>query len=181
MKIGIDISQTAYENTGVANFLKNLIENLLKIDQENEYIFLYSSFRKRPVLKNLPFLKNTDYKNFKIQYLPFPPRILDMLWNKLHILPIELFLGKIDIYISSDWTQPPVRSARSATILYDLSVYKFPEESGKLITETHKRRLKWVNKECDLIFCISESTKKDAEQILGLPENKLYVIYPGIC
>jgi len=46
MKIGIDISQIAYEGTGVANFLSNLVSNLLKFDKKNEYILFYSSLRR---------------------------------------------------------------------------------------------------------------------------------------
>ncbi len=51
---------------------------------------------------------------------------------------------------------------------------------AKKIVDVQKRKLRWVRKESDLIFCISESTKKDAMGILGIEENKLKVIYPGI-
>jgi len=47
MKIGIDISQTAYPATGVANYLKNLVKKLLEIDQKNEYVLFFSSLRKK--------------------------------------------------------------------------------------------------------------------------------------
>ncbi len=33
MRIGIDVSQLAYEKTGVANYLKSLVEELLRIDK----------------------------------------------------------------------------------------------------------------------------------------------------
>ena len=181
MKIGIDISQLAYQNTGVANLTKNLIENLLKVDTKNQYIFFFSALRRKLNFDYVPFLngQNSPYKNFTIKYAKLPPTALDLLWNKFHLLPIEAFLGNIDIFISSDWTQPPVRKAKSATILYDLIIYKYPEEMDKKIVETHKRRLAWVKEECDIVFCISESTKRDAMKILKIPENKLKVVYPG--
>ena len=47
MKIGIDISQLAYERTGVANYLSKLIEYLLKEDKENEYVLFFSSLRRK--------------------------------------------------------------------------------------------------------------------------------------
>jgi hypothetical protein len=47
MKIGIDVSQLAYERTGVANYLNNLVAQLLDVDKENEYILFFSSMRKR--------------------------------------------------------------------------------------------------------------------------------------
>ena len=59
-------------------------------------------------------------------------------------------------------------------------MYKYPEETAKKIIEVQKRKLAWVKKESDIVFCISESTKKDAMEILGIEEKKLHVIYPGI-
>lgn len=184
MRIGIDVSQMAYENTGVANYLYQLVDHLLSIDQENEFILFYSSFR-RPIQKS-KFLprrqagKNQNYKSkFKIKSLKLPPKFLDILWNRLHIVPIEWFIGDVDIFISSDWTQPPARNAKQVTVLYDLIVYKYPEETAAKIVKTQKRRLRWVKKECDAILCISEATKKDAQEILGISESKLKVVYPG--
>lgn len=177
MRIGIDISQLAFSGTGVANYLLKLIENLTKIDNTNEYVLFFSSFRND---LNYPSLNNLETTRVKIKKFKFPPLLLDLLWNRLHILPIELFIGEVDIFITSDWTEPPVKKAKKATILYDLVVYKYPHETDKKIIDTQKRKLKWVKKETDIIFCISESTKKDAIEILGVKENNLFVIYPGI-
>ncbi|MCL5113973.1 MAG: glycosyltransferase [Patescibacteria group bacterium] len=177
MKIGIDVSQLAYENTGVANFLSSLVESLIRQGSKNQYILFYSSLRR-----NLPF-KISNFKskpNVQIKKVKIPPSLLNILWNKLHIIPIENFIGPVDVFISSDWTEPPVKKAKKATIVYDLTVYKYSEETDKKIVQTQRRKLEWVKKESDIIFCISESTKKDAMEILKIPENKLRVIYPGI-
>jgi hypothetical protein len=173
MKIGIDISQLAYENTGVSNYLSNLVKNLTLIDIDNEYILFYSSLRK-----NLPddlFLgKNVTIKKFKL-----PPSVLDLIWNKFHIMPIENFIGPVDVFITSDWTEPPTKKAKKATILYDLIVYKYPNETHKKIIDVQKRKLKWVKKETDKIICISKSTAQDAKEILGIEDKRLSVAYPG--
>jgi len=177
MKIGIDVSQLAYKDTGVANYLENLVKNFLTIDKKNEYVLFFSSLRKSieyPV-SSIQLGKNVQIKKFRL-----PPSVLDLLWNRLHIFPIEWFIGNIDVFITSDWTEPPTRRAKKATILYRSDVYKYPKETDKKIVETQKRKLHWVKKESDLIFCISEATKKDAQEILGIDKEKLKVIYPGI-
>jgi hypothetical protein len=71
---------------------------------------------------------------------------LDVLWNRLHIFPIEWFVGEVDVFITSDWTEPPAKKARKATILYDLIVYKHPEETAGSIVDTQRRKLKWAKK-----------------------------------
>lgn len=178
MKIGIDISQAAFEGTGVGNYITSLTKSLIENDKENEYILFFSSLRRQlhPSIKEFENINN----NVKIKSFKLPPLLLDILWNRLHILPIEWFLGELDIFISSDWTQPPILKAKNITIFYDLIVYKYPEETAKKIIDTQKRRLNWVKKECEKIICISEATKNDAKEILKIKEDRLLVVYPGI-
>lgn len=186
MRIGIDISQTAYEKTGVGNYLKNLVEALSRVDQKNEYILFFSSLRLSPPKFNI------DNPNFTIKTFKFPPTFLENIWNKFHKFPIEQFIGDVDVFIASDWAFPPSKKAKKATILYDFIVYRFPEETHNLtemnvkkltiypnIVSVQKRANNWVKKQADVIFCISEATKKDAIEILGLDPKKLKVIYPG--
>ncbi len=175
MKIGIDISQLAYPNTGVANYLKNLLNALLEIDSKNEYILFFSSMRG--VLPSHPFLEKP---NVKVKRLKIPPSALSVLWNKLHVFPVENFIGEVDVFLTSDWTEPPVKNAKKATILYDLLVYKYPAEMHSKIVSVQKKKLKWVKKESSKILCISESTKKDAQEYLEVEGGKLAVISAGI-
>jgi glycosyl transferase family 4 len=178
MKIGIDISQLAYERTGVANYLGNLVEQLIQQDKENDYILFYSSLRKKYPSSDGRFNFQSD--NVTLKQFHFPPRLLDLFWNRLHIMPIENLIGDIDIFITSDWTEPPTKKAKKATIVYDVIVYKHPEETATQIVQTQKRKLRWVQKESSMILCISEATKKDVKEILGIEEKRLHVIYPGI-
>ncbi len=177
MRIGIDVSQIVYEGTGVSQWITSLVEQLIKADSKNEYVLFFSSLRSNFQSSIFNFQSNS---NVQIKKFRFPPSLLDLLWNKLHVLPIEWLIGNVDIFVTSDWTEPPAIRAKKATILYDLIVYKYPQETDRKIVEVQKRKLKWVKKESDLIFCISRATKKDAMEVLGIEEKRLKVIYPGI-
>lgn len=178
MRIGIDISQIVYE-TGVSNFILQLIDHMVKDDTNNTYILFASSLRQQSMFFQLR-KKYKAQKNVVFKIYPLPPLLLDIIWNVLHIFPIEWFVGPLDIFVSSDWTQPPTTHAKRATILYDVIVYQYPQETAKRIVEVQKRRLNWVRKEVEKIICISESTKKDAEKILGINSSRLAVVYPGV-
>lgn len=178
MRIGIDISQTAYESTGVGNYLSHLVSKLLSEDAENEYVLFFSSLRR-----NLPIsLIDASNRNprAKIIKAKIPPTALEFLWNSAHVVPVETFIGKVDLFISSDWTEPPVRHAKKATIIYDLVVLKNPNETDQKIVSVQRRKLEWVKKESNIVFCISKSGKKDVEELLGIDSSKIEVIYPGI-
>lgn len=176
MRIGIDISQITFAGTGVANLTRKLVEHLLTIDKENEYVLFFSSLRRK---LDEDFVNRLTSSEVNVRKYSLPPILLDFLWNRLRVVPIEWLIGDIDVFISSDWTQPPTK-AKKITILYDLIVYKYPGETDKKIIQTQRRRLDWVKKEVDAVLCISKATKRDAMEILKIPERKLFVVYPGI-
>jgi len=191
MKIGIDISQTAFKGTGVARYTQGLIRSLLSHNhsKDDTYSFLYTSLRQKPSREIIDMIQPPH----RLVTYPFPPTLTSYLWNTLHVFPIEWLLGSQDVYISSDWTQPPTNSAKKLTIIHDMIPYLFPETSTtdtKLsissmnispnIVATHKKRLSWVKRECDHVITDSYSTKKDIVQLLGIPEKKISVVYPAV-
>lgn len=180
MRIGIDISQIVHEGTGVAMYIRGLVTALLKTDKTNTYILFGATLRKRSVLDEFYSSVKKLNKNVRLVAIPIPPTLLEFLWNRLHMLPVELFIGVIDVFWSSDWTQPPLASAKGITTIHDLVALKFPEETDDRIVSAHKRRLEWVKKECRMILCDSVATKNDVMTLLGIPENQLHVVYPGL-
>lgn len=175
MKIAIDISQIVYQGTGVARYTKGLIEALLKYDKKNLYLFFFSSLRQK-LDKNI---ETKICKKFLLKKHFLPPTLLDFFWNKLHIFPIDNFIGENDLVLTSDWTEPPSQS-KKITVVHDLVYLKFPETFDKKIVNVQKRRLKWVKKESSLIIADSFSTKNDIMELLKVPENKIEVIYPAV-
>jgi len=176
MKIGIDISQLAYTRTGVANYLESLVSELIK-KNENDYVLFFSSLRRSVPPSVQIFSKNP---NVMLKTFKFPPVALNLMWNNLHMFSIETFIGPVDWFITSDWTEPPTKKAKKATILYDLIIYKFPQETDEKIISVQKKKLDWVKKETDIVFCISDSTMNDAREILHIEKDRLKVIYPGL-
>lgn len=179
MKIGIDISQIVYQGTGVATYTHALVEALLKVDQDNHYLLFGSSFRRRELIKD--FVENLRAGNARPKISFLPPKFLEFLWNGVHLFPIENFTGSLDVFHSSDWLEPPTRTAKKVTTIHDFAVYKYPEtfvsRGGHDIIQNQKRRLHFVKNYSDMIIAVSEATKKDALEILNIPEEKIKVIY----
>ena len=169
MKVGIDISQIVFAGTGVATYTRNLVENIVKQDQKNEYVLFGSSLRQQKILND--FLPNINHKIF-----PIPPTVMETIWNRFHILPVENLIGKVNVFHSSDWTESPSK-AKKVTTVHDLIVYKFPKSSDPGIIAAQKRKLTWAKKEEAAFIAVSKATKKDIVEILGVPEEKITVIY----
>lgn len=73
----------------------------------------------------------------------------------------------------------PPAAAVTAT-LYDLTYRLFPELHTAATLECHRRFDTRVLPHCRRVFCISESTARDAVRLLGIPEDRLVVTYPGV-
>lgn len=180
MRIGIDISQIVHEGTGVSTYVRRMVSALLEVDKKNEYVLFGASFRKRHVFYEYFDKVKKIRKGITLIVVPIPPTLLDILWNILHVVPVEWLVGPVDVFWSNDWTQPPLARARNITTVHDVIALKYPSETDERIVATHKRRLAWVVKECRAVLCDSQSTKKDVEVLLKIPGSKLPVVYPGI-
>ena len=178
MKIGIDISQIVYQGTGVAQYTQSLVSELLKQNIKDEYFLFGSSLRQKNRLSD--FVSHLSGVHPKTIIAPFPLSFLSLLWNRLHIGAIEQFIGPVDVFHSSDWTQPPTQHAKKVTTIHDLIVFRHPEFFPKTIIETQKKRLYWVARECDAIIVDSKATKKDCMTYLSIHENKIHVVPLGV-
>lgn len=180
MRIGIDISQIVHEGTGVGAYVRSIVRELLRIDKKNEYVLFGASFRKLSHFTAYFEEVRAVGARARLVTVPIPPTILEFLWNSLHIMPVEWFTGRVDVFWSSDWTQPPLVRAKGVTTIHDVSFLRYPETFASTIIDVQKRRLAWVRRQCQAIFCDSEATKKDVIDLLGISENKLYTVYPGL-
>jgi glycosyltransferase involved in cell wall biosynthesis len=178
MRIGIDISQVVYEGTGVGRYVGKLVEALVSADIKNEYVLFGSSLRQRKKIRDY-FDLFRNHHNVKLVLLPFPPTLFDIIWNRMHVVPVEWFTGSLDVFWSSDWTQPPLTHAAGITTIHDVSFLKYPESFNETILNVQTRRLKLAAKECKLFLCDSEATLRDVNKLLNIDKSKLKVVYPG--
>lgn len=170
MKVAIDISQSIY-GTGVSVYTLNLVSSLIQQFPNDEFILFGGSLRRKKELERIVKKLKT-----KSHIYPLPPRVMDFIWNSLHVFPVEKIVGNVDVIHTSDWTEPP-SSIPKVTTVHDLIPFKFPQTSHQMIRNAHKKRLSWVKKESKAIIAVSQSTKKDLIDILKIPEDKVTVIY----
>ncbi len=173
MKIAIDISQSIY-GTGVSVYTKEIVTHLIKNYPNDEFVLFGGSLRRGEELKN--FIKKAGGIP---KVYPFPPTLMDFVWNSLHVFPIEKLVGRVDLVHTSDWTEPPSKLPKITTV-HDLIPFKYPQSTTSGIRNAHKKKLAWVIRESQKIIAVSESTKNDLITILRVPEEKIIVIPEGV-
>ena len=165
MRIGIDVTAGIYSGTGVASYYRSLVPELIRQGKDCEFVLLGYAMRRYSELK----LAN---KKFFL-----PPRFMEILWNKMHIVPVETFTGDLDVFHAWDYLQPPVKKAKVITTIHDLTTIKFPLYHHESTVEAQTHRLRWVRREADIVLADSLATKNDIVELLGIPEEKIKVVY----
>ena len=173
MRIGIDISQIVYQ-TGVSRYTVELVKHLLELDQKNHYFLYGGSLRQRSILK--AFIKSLRSKKLTSKISHLSPKLLDLFWNRLNLLPPDQGQN-LDIYHASNWALPKTKS-KLITTIHDLTFLKYPESHLPYYINAHTRHLKKVKKRADHIITDSKFSQKDLIEY-GIPESKISVIYPA--
>jgi len=163
MRIGIDARLVYYSQAGIGQYILHLVNSLAKIDRENEYVLLQSRKDETTILEQPNFRRVS-------------------LWTPSHhrlerySLNIELVRLGLDVLHSPDFIPPHKPSCKSVITVHDLAFLLYPHfltrESARYYGHIDQA-VRWANQ----IIAVSESTRRDTIQHLGVPEDKITVIY----
>ena len=172
MRIGINARyiQSPY---GIATYLLNLILNLKKIDNKNEYVLFFSGDRPIPeVILGAGF-------DYDISKIPTSNQILKLLWPHLY-LPYVIKKNKIDLFHESSFIAPVFKRCPTVITVYDIAYLYIPS------CFTYRQKLYFRSllsgsiKRSDLIIAISENTKKDIINNFAVSPDKVQLVYGGV-
>jgi len=163
MRVGIDARLVYYSQAGIGQYILHLVNGLAAVDRENEYVLLQSRKDGTSIL---------DRPNFR--------RV--SLWTPSHhrlerySLNVELMRHGLDVLHSPDFIPPHRPSCRSVITVHDLAFLLYPhfltKESARYYGHIDQA-VRWT----DQIIAVSQSTKRDTMQHLGVAEDKITVVY----
>ena len=177
MKIGIDIRTLMDERySGVSEYTYNLVKEILKLDNKNDYRLFYNSFGD---CLNIP---EFNEKNVKLVKYNYPNKILNYLLFKFFNYP------KIDEELEVGvFFMPHINfiglsgASKSLITIHDLSFLRNPEFFSKRKNFWHKMiNVKKLIKRFDRVVAVSENTKRDIVELCDVDAEKVKVIYSGI-
>ena len=166
MRIGIITDAIDDNAAGIATYVRNLLEELIKIDKENEYYLIHHTLNKNKIYKN----RNEII--VPIRNIPFARE-----FRKLIELPFRLRNHNLDIVHETAQIGPFLFPSKYKTIttICDLVPLIVPETQPNFSAIHHKLALPIITKRTDKIITISDSTKKDVNKQLTISNNKIKV------
>jgi glycosyltransferase involved in cell wall biosynthesis len=176
MRVGIDIR--LWNQTGVGRYIRNLVTELLKIDKKNEYVFFVRSKDLEDIQRQI------SGGNFKIVKA-------DIKWHSLSEqiqFPKLLNKENLDLVHFPYFSVPVFYKQPFVVTIHDLIVHHFP--TGKASTLAlplylaklygYKYVIRTAAKNAKKIIAVSNATKEEVVDHLGVDGDKVAVVHNGI-
>lgn len=169
MRIGLDARMYSTKFTGIGRYTHELLQHLLQIDQENEYVAFVNE-EGRELLSDIP-------GHLKVVYVGAKHYSLREQLQYLSSLKRE----KLDLMHFAHFNAPIFYRGKSIVTIHDLTLSFFP--GTKMNTWFHRLAYQKVIKSAvynaEHVIAVSENTKKDLQKLLNVPDEKISVIYEG--
>lgn len=167
MKIGIDARKI--RDFGVGRYIENLIRHIPEVDAENEYVIFHYPRDKEYIPRtgsNIRLVPDTSPK-YSIR--------------ELVVLPFKMGKQWLDLFHATHYTLPPIRPCKGVVTIHDVIHLRFPEYLPQPAAYYYAKGMMWAAaKSAKKVIAVSECSKRDIMQYLGVPEEKIEVVYNGI-
>jgi glycosyltransferase involved in cell wall biosynthesis len=176
VRIVVDVSPLARPLTGIGNYIRGMVAGLVEaaVGEHDVVAFGPSGPRGRErirvALDGLPVELR----------LPLMPHGVRKAWSRWQQYPVERVVGPLDVFHFSDWMYPPQRDGLRATTVHDLIPLHHPEWVEPETVRMHGPKYEHAARTCDRIFVNSRFTGGEVVELLGVPEERIRIAYPGI-
>lgn len=176
-KITIDATPISHKPSGIGLYVANLIYHLSKLQTEEQFQLgiAYQPGMKNWLTVRWDFPKYLqDYDN--LHFLPLPVTVSNLLAKFPNpILPyLEKSFGFPDIVHGTNYVVYPCQKSLRVMTIHDLTCIKYPQYTDAIV-KTYSDRIKQCLRWTDLVITISEATKQDIIQYLGVASDRIYV------
>ncbi|MFE1747896.1 glycosyltransferase family 4 protein [Coleofasciculus sp. H7-2] len=179
LKITIDATPIQPNASGVGLYVSNLIRSLhpLQVKENFQLSIAYQPGLKNWLRRNICPPKSLNIDS-QFHIVPIPVRISDIVLsipsNWMVSKYFENYLDEPDILQGTNYCVYPCRNTLKIMNIYDLTFIKFPDYTNSVV-KTYNKRVKKCLQWTDLVLTISESSKKDIVEYLGVDPQRIYV------
>ncbi len=177
MKIGFDGKRAVFNNTGLGNYSRLIIDLLSQEYPDNEYLIFAPSYHENPRLS--PLLQRDNIHLHRPAYgliksLPSIWRVTAM-GRDAAMNGVNLFHG-----LSGELPLDIHRSGiRSVVTIHDLIFRRFPDYYAAIDRNIYDYKFRKACANADRIIAISNCTKRDIMEFYDIPAHKIDVVYQG--
>lgn len=175
MNIGIDCRTLIRNSYGIGTYAHNVIQNLLRIDKENNYFLFFDS----PDIPQFKWLT----KKSKCVYVPFlggsrkaGKDFAAPFWENIS-LPVYLKRFKIDVFLGPNYRLPLFTSVPGISVVHGMAPFALSgAREPWLFKQYFKMLVRFSVLKARHIISVSGDAKNDLMRFLRIPPGKITVI-----
>jgi glycosyltransferase involved in cell wall biosynthesis len=163
----------SYRNAGTSAYIYHLLRCLPEVPGEHQYIICTNAPRAKLPLDGAPRFQVWTSRLHTEQ-----PR-QRILWEQTS-LPLMLARGHVDLVHGTLNVLPLARRVPGVVTIHDLSFLLFPERflpGRRRYLSTFTR---WSARGAARVMVSSQNTRRDVVRLLGVPEDRVRVVYLGV-
>jgi glycosyltransferase involved in cell wall biosynthesis len=176
MKIVIDATMLAHGHRAGRRHSKNLIETIVRIDQKNSYDLLYID--RHGQNHRYADLPANGIVNEHI--ISLPERLVRAAWQNFYLPKAEWHFGEFDIFYATDLFFPPTKNAKVLGSVRGIAYYVIKDKLNHKTISAMNQGLKYTLKHADYLLAVSQKTKQELIEYLGIEEDRIYVVSHGV-
>jgi len=188
VRIGIDYTAAARQRAGIGRYTRELVTALLALESALDSPHEYVVFAATGQLPRAHWQRESDHLRascnlqLAIRNLPLSDDWLARLWHRLRLpIPVETITGSLDVFYSPDFVLPPTRrTTRALLTVHDLSFLHYPEAFVPALRRYLERVVPRSIARADLVLADSAHTRSDIVSLLGVPPDRVQVLYSGV-
>jgi glycosyltransferase involved in cell wall biosynthesis len=170
----VDLSASVQGHAGIGRYATELLKALVDLAGDDEFATFHVDRHRRtppPPLDRLPG-----------RSLAWPNKIwrASVLAAELAGLGMDRLVGKTDLFHATDNVLPTLRDASTVFTLHDLVHLKYPETVLPMNRSYLRVGMPRFLARADAVIAVSEATRRDAIELLGVPPGKVQVVHSGI-
>ena len=176
MIIGFDAKRIVRNNTGLGNYCRTLINDMIRCNDSNMKLLLYTPDKGRDVLRNQIIESDNSRFIFPKKKLG---KIYKSLWRTKNIVK-QLIEDKVQIYHGLSGELPlglRNNGIKSVVTIHDLIFLRHPEYYHWFDRKMYTWKFHQTIKQADRIIAVSECTKRDILEFGKINPEKISVIY----
>jgi alpha-1,3-rhamnosyl/mannosyltransferase len=178
VRIVLDVSPLSRPRTGIGNYVRGMVAGLADVAVPGHDVVAFAPTGPRGKRRILEALA------------PFPvdKRLLVLprahawrtTWSRLGSPTVDWLLGPFDVFHFSDWMYPRQEGGIRVTTIHDLVPLRHPEWVQRRTVSMHAPKYRNAAETCDLLIVNSQFTAGEVTELLGVPEERIRVAYPGL-
>ena len=113
--------------------------------------------------------------------VPRAGRLKYLLWSRFDWPPIEWFSGPVDLAHNFSHQVPATKKAVRLVTIHDLSFICLPETHTTRTVRLQTALIRQCVRRADAFVAVSESTKRDLVERMGVEPGKVHTVPNGVC